>query len=103
MPACGPVRLMAGTPSPWSAIDSNVALWCSPACDPPCDALDPVGVGDRGPTELLDDERGWHGRGILPCGFRGSAPTMVALTIARPEAPRCASTSTVTRPSRRSP
>src|SRR4029077_11896586 len=30
MPACGPVRLMAGTPRPWSAIDSRVALWCSP-------------------------------------------------------------------------
>ena len=30
MPACGPVRLMAGTPSPWRAIDSSVAAWCSP-------------------------------------------------------------------------
>src|SRR6478736_7779627 len=30
MPACGPVRLIAGTPRPWSAIDSSVALWCSP-------------------------------------------------------------------------
>src|SRR3954462_12013953 len=30
MPAWGPVRLIAGTPSPWSAIDSSVALWCSP-------------------------------------------------------------------------
>ena len=28
------------------------------ASDPPGDALDPIGVGDRRPTELLDDERG---------------------------------------------
>jgi hypothetical protein len=28
------------------------------ACDAPGDALDPVGVGDRRPTEFLDDERG---------------------------------------------
>ena len=30
MPACGPVRLIAGTPSEWSAIETSVALWCSP-------------------------------------------------------------------------
>ena len=26
MPACGPVRLMAGIPMPWSAIETSVAL-----------------------------------------------------------------------------
>src|SRR3954447_2810727 len=30
MPACGPVRLIAATPIDWSAIESSVALWCSP-------------------------------------------------------------------------
>src|SRR4051794_13202676 len=30
IPAWGPVRLIAGTPSPWRAIDRSVALWCSP-------------------------------------------------------------------------
>src|SRR6187401_1233697 len=30
MPALGPVRLIAATPSPWSAIERSVALWCSP-------------------------------------------------------------------------
>ena len=30
MPACGPVRLIAATPIDWSAIDTRVALWCSP-------------------------------------------------------------------------
>ena len=117
MPACGPVRLIAATPSAWSAIDTRVALWCSPvasrtsssrgsgssviaggqpeqlvgrvahrrddddevvagralAGDPPGDPLDPVGVGDRRATELLDDEGGGHRRGILPCASRPRA------------------------------
>src|SRR5215212_10292821 len=30
IPACGPLRLMAATPSAWSAIETSVALWCSP-------------------------------------------------------------------------
>ena len=30
MPACGPLRLIAGTPIAWSAIETRVALWCSP-------------------------------------------------------------------------
>ena len=30
MPACGPVRLIAGMPRPWRAIESRVAAWCSP-------------------------------------------------------------------------
>src|SRR6187402_3584828 len=30
MPACGPVRLIAPTPRAWRAIDTRVALWCSP-------------------------------------------------------------------------
>ena len=30
MPAWGPVRLIAATPIAWSAIDTRVALWCSP-------------------------------------------------------------------------
>ena len=50
--------------------DDQVVAGRPLAGDAPGDALDPVGVGDRRPTEFLDDERGWHGRGILPCGFR---------------------------------
>ena len=49
--------------------DDEVVAGRALAGDPPGDALDPVGVGDRRATELLDDERGWHGRGILPCAF----------------------------------
>ena len=30
MPAWAPLRLIAGTPSEWSAIETRVALWCSP-------------------------------------------------------------------------
>src|SRR5438552_2182310 len=30
MPACGPVNEIAGTPIAWSAIETSVALWCSP-------------------------------------------------------------------------
>ena len=30
MPACGPLRLIAGTPIACSAIETSVALWCSP-------------------------------------------------------------------------
>ena len=30
MPACGPLRLMAGTPIACRAIETSVALWCSP-------------------------------------------------------------------------
>ena len=30
IPACAPVRLIAATPSAWSAMETSVALWCSP-------------------------------------------------------------------------
>ena len=121
--------------APWSAIDSSVALWCSPgreqdvelariglvgdgrgqaeqlvgrvahrrddddqvvaggtlARDPPGDALDPVGVGDRRATELLDDEAwlAWPGHSTVRVPRAPDARTMVATTVpARPEAPR---------------
>ena len=51
--------------------DDEVVAGGALARDPPGDALDPVGVGDRRATELLDDERGGMARGILPCGPSG--------------------------------
>jgi hypothetical protein len=47
--------------------DDQVVSGGTFARDPSGDAFDAVGVGHRGATELLDDERGRHGRGILPC------------------------------------
>ena len=113
MPACGPLRLIAGTPSAWRAIDTSVALWCSPvarsmsssrssgvvgdrggqaeqlvgrvahrrddddevraggalAGDPPGHPPDPIGVGEAGATELLNDEGAADIWRILPRTF----------------------------------
>ena len=114
MPAWAPVSEMAGVPIAWRAIETSVALWCSPvarrtsssresgssvmrrgqleqlvgrvahrghdddqlrpggtlAGDPPRHPADPVGIGERGAAELLDDERRRH-RLSLAAGSSG--------------------------------
>ena len=54
MPACGPVRLMAATPRAWRAIDTSVALWCSPVASRTSSSRGSGLVGDgRGEAQQL--------------------------------------------------
>ena len=92
--------------------DDEVVAGGAFARDPPRDALDAVGVGHGRAAELLDDEGGRHGRGILPCasrrlGERQDSDSAVAPYDEGPsaagEADPCASISTAVRRSRPSP
>ena len=93
IPACAPVSEIAGTPRAWSAMDTSVALWCSPVARSTSSSRRVGIVGDRtGQGEQLvrrvahrrDDDHELRPVGALPCDPARDATDPIGVGEGRP-------------------